>query len=174
MADVSVRPARPEDAERIASVQLGTWSQAYTALLPAEALDVPLVQVAAVWLNAIETPPSLRHRVLVAMDGPELVGFSASTPATDVDLDAASTGEIAALLVDPRWGRRGHGSRLLAATVDHWRGEGVALGVHWAFEADAVVLDFLRAAGWELDGLGRGLDTGARVVPQRRLHTALG
>ncbi len=173
MADVSVRPARPEDAERIASVQLATWQAAYTSLLPAEALDVPLVQVAAVWLNAIEAAPSPRHRVLVALDGVELVGFAASTPATDEDRDAAVTSEIAALLVEPRWGRRGHGSRLLAATVDHWRDEGVQVGVHWAFEADTVVVDFLRAAGWDLDGLGRGLDTGPRVVTQRRLHTAL-
>ena len=28
------------------------------------------------------------------------------------------------LLVEPRWGRRGHGSRLLAASVDLWRADG--------------------------------------------------
>lgn len=173
MADVSVRPARPEDAERVAVVQLATWEQAYTALLPAEALAVPLVQVAAIWLNAIEAPPSPRHRVLVALDAGELVGFAASTPSTDNDLEAATTSEIAALLVEPRWGRRGHGSRLVAATVDHWRGEGVQLGVHWAFQDDHVVTGFLQAAGWGFDGLGRGLDAGPRVVHQRRLHTDL-
>ncbi len=173
MADVSVRPARPQDAERVAHLQLATWQEAYSRLLPAEALAVPLEQVAAVWLNAIEAAPSPRHRVLVALDAGELVGFLASVPATDEDLDAATTAEVATLLVEPRWGRRGHGSRLLAATVDHWRGDGVTLGVHWAFEADTVVTGFLGAAGWGFDGLGRGLDTGPRVVTQRRLHTAL-
>lgn len=173
MADVSVRPARPEDAELIAHVQLTTWQEAYARLLPPEALAVPLVQVAAVWLNAIEAAPSPRHRVLVALDGAELVGFAASTPSTDDDLDPTITSEVATLLVEPRWGRRGHGSRLLAATVDYWRGERVQLGVHWAFETDVVVLGFLEASGWALDGLGRGLDTGPRVVTQRRLHTSL-
>jgi GNAT superfamily N-acetyltransferase len=173
VADVSVRPARPEDAELVARVQLSTWRTAYGELLPAEALELPLEQVAAVWLHAVEVPPSPRHRLLVALEGAELVGFAASAPATDEDLDAATTSEITALLVEPRWGRRGHGSRLLAATVDHWRTDGTALGVTWAFEGDAVTTGFLQSAGWGPDGLGRGLDTGPRVVHQRRLHTDL-
>ena len=168
MADVSVRPARPEDAERIAVVQLATWQAAYTALLPAEALDVPLVQVAAIWLNAIEAAPSPSHRVLVALDGSELVGFAASIPAEE-----PQAAELTALLVEPRWGRRGHGSRLVAATAEHWRGDGVHLGLHWAFEKDTVVIGFLESAGWGFDGLGRALDTGPRLVHQRRLHTQL-
>ena len=49
----SVRSARPEDAERIAAVQLSTWRSAYT-FLPEDALDVPLDQAAALWLRAIE------------------------------------------------------------------------------------------------------------------------
>jgi GNAT superfamily N-acetyltransferase len=169
VADVSVRPARPADAELIARVQLLTWKSAYSSLLPPEALDLPLVQVAAVWLNSIENAPSPRHRVLVALDGGELVGLLASEPAADDDL-SADVSEISAFLVEPRWGRRGHGSRLLAAAVEHWRGDGSATAVHWAFEADTVLTAFLESAGWGFDGLGRGLDTGARVVPQRRMH----
>jgi hypothetical protein len=55
VADVSVRPARPEDAELVARVQLSTWSQAYAAVVGE--LDVPLEQIAAVWLRAVESPP---------------------------------------------------------------------------------------------------------------------
>jgi GNAT superfamily N-acetyltransferase len=170
MADVSVRPARPEDAERVAHVQLATWKSAYGELLPATALELPLVQVAAVWLNAIESPPSTRHRLLVALEQAELVGFAASEPAVDDDLDPAVTSELTALLVEPRWGRRGHGSRLLAAAAEHWRGDGAAVATTWAFTADTVLTGFLQSAGWDLDGAGRGLDTGPRVLPQRRLH----
>ena len=164
MADVSVRPARPADAEHVAHVQLTTWEQAYARLVGP--LEVPLEQVAAVWLNAIEAPPSPRHLLLVAVDGGSVVGFAASEPAEE-------GAELTALMVDPRWGRRGHGSRLLAACVEHWRSDGAEVGLHWAFEADTVVTTFLESAGWAYDGLGRGLDTGSRVLPQRRLHTAL-
>ena len=173
MADVSVRPARPEDAERVARVQLSTWRTAYADLLPAEALDVPEVQAAALWLGAVESPPTPEHRLLVALDGPELVGFAASGPAEDEGLDPATTVELAALLVEPRWGRRGHGSRLVAASVEHWRAAGFALAVTWAFERDSVTRSFLTGSGWEPDGAHRGLDTGARVARQLRLHTDL-
>jgi GNAT superfamily N-acetyltransferase len=170
VADVSVRPARPADAERVARVQLSTWRTAYADLLPPEALDLPEEQAAALWLHAVEAPASPRHRVLVAMERDELVGFLATTPAEDDDLDAATTAEVGALLVEPRWGRRGHGSRLLAAAVDGWRTEGVRTAVAWAWERDPATRSFLTSAGWEPDGLGRGLDTGARVQSQLRLH----
>ena len=173
MADVSVRPARPEDAERVARVQLSTWRTAYADLLPAEALDVPEVQAAALWLGAVESPPSARHRLLVALERDELVGFAASGPASDEDLDAATTADLMTLLVEPRWGRRGHGSRLVAASVEHWRGEGFTTAVVWAWERDPATLSFLQQSGWEADGLARGLDTGPRVERQLRLHTDL-
>lgn len=163
MADVSVRLARPEDAELIAHVQQTTWAQAYASLVGE--LDAPLQQVAAVWLNAVESPPSREHRVLVALDGGTVVGFAASEPV------AADEVELSALMVDPRWGRRGHASRLLQACVEHWSAFDVA--TTWVFEADTVLAGFLTSAGWEPDGLARGLDTGARVVPQRRLHVGL-
>ena len=163
MADVSVRPARPADAELVARGQSATWSQAYASVLGE--LDVPLEQVAAVWLRAIEVPPSSEHRLLVALEGQEVVGFAASEPASDTEV------ELSALMVEPRWGRRGHGSRLLQACVEHW--SSYDLATTWVLEADAVLSGFLASAGWDFDGLGRGLDTGARVVPQRRMHTAL-
>ena len=162
MADVSVRPARPADAELIARVQQSTWAQAYASLVGE--LEVPLEQIAAVWLNAIEAPPSADHRVLVALDAGSVVGFATSEPAPDGV-------ELTALMVEPRWGRRGHGSRLLQACVEHWAS--FELATTWVFEADTVLSGFLTSAGWDFDGLARGLDTGSRVVPQRRLHTAL-
>ena len=173
MADVSVRPARPGDAERVARLQLSTWRTAYADLLPPEALEVPEEQVAALWLRAVEVPPSAQHRVLVAMERDELVGFAALAPAEDDGLDPATTAEVAALLVEPRWGRRGHGSRLLAAAVDTWRGDGVRTAVLWAWERDAATRSFLASAGWELDGAARGLDTGPRVQRQVRMHVSL-
>ena len=173
MADVSVRPARPLDAERVARVQLSTWRTAYADLLPEDALQVPEEQVAALWLRAVEVPPSPQHRLLVAFERDELVGFAALAPAEDDGLDAAVTGELTALLVEPRWGRRGHGSRLLAAAVDTWRPDGVTTAVTWAWERDAATRSFLTGAGWELDGAARGLDTGSRVQRQVRLHTSL-
>jgi GNAT superfamily N-acetyltransferase len=173
VADVSVRPARPADAERVAEVQLHTWRQAYADVLPAAALAVPQADVAAVWRRGVELPPTPRHRLLVAVDGEDVVGFAASAPADDEDVDPRVVSELTAVLVEPRWGRRGHGSRLLAATVDLWRRDATQTGITWVWEADAASQGFLRSAGWETDGTARGLDTGPRVQRQVRMQTSL-
>ncbi len=175
MADVSVRPARAEDAERIARVQLSTWRTAYGGMLPEQALDVPEVKAAALWLGAVEQPPTDQHLLLVAMERDELVGFAASGPAEDDDARGEDgTVELLTMLVEPRWGRRGHGSRLLAASVEHWRHAGCLRAVSWAFERDAVTTSFLASAGWALDGAARGLEVGADApVHQVRWHTDL-
>lgn len=159
----------------MARVQLATWKEAYADLLPADALEMPEVTAAAVWLNAIESPLSARHRVLVALEGHhEVVGFMASTPAEDEDLDSALTTEVTALLVVPRWGRRGHGSRLMAAGVDDWRRQGAQTAVLWAWEHDPATGKFLESHGWEADGRARVLDTGPKLQRQVRVHTSLG
>ena len=173
MADVSVRPARPADAERIARVQLSTWRTAYADLLPPAALDVPEVQAAALWLGAVESPPTPTHRVVVASERDELVGFAASGPAEEEGQAAGEAVELSTLLVEPRWGRRGHGSRLVAASVEDWRRDGATTAVCWAWERDAATRSFLLSGGWEPDGTSRGLDTGAGVEPQLRFHTDL-
>ncbi len=171
MADVSVRPAQPADAERVARVQLSTWRTAYADLLPPEALDVPEVQAAALWLGAVESPPTPRHRLLVAFEREDLVGFAASGPAPDDDLDPATTVELLTLIVEPRFGRRGHGARLVAASVEDWRRSGAETAVAWVWERDPATRSFLASAGWEPDGNVRGLDTGPRVERQLRFHT---
>ncbi len=153
----------------MAQVQLATWQAAYGDLLPPAALGLDPTELAAVWRTAVADPPSPRHRLLVAVDRGEVVGFAASEPADEPE----GTSELTALLVEPRWGRRGHGSRLLTATVDHWREDGAAFGVTWVFEQDSVVSDFLASAGWGPDMVGRALETDDRVVHQRRWHTAL-
>jgi GNAT superfamily N-acetyltransferase len=172
VADVSVRPARPSDAAAVAQVQLTTWQAAYAEVLPPAALALDVEDVGSAWSQAISAPPSPFHRVLVAVDGSEVVGFAACEPAPDEDLDAAA-GELTALLVEPRWGRRGHGSRLLAAAVDLWREDEVSLAVTWVFDTDTVVKGFLTTAGWGPDTAARSLEADGTAVRQGRWHTAL-
>ena len=181
MADASVRPARPDDAAEIARIQVDTWRTAYQAVLPAAVLDGLAPEAAEpAWAAAIGTPPSPRHHVLVAMEGEWRVGFAALAPADgsgdvqDDDPDPERTVVIAPMLVAPRWGRRGHGSRLLAAAVAHARQDGMARAIAWIPEADEISREFLISAGWAPDGLVRALDTGAGELREIRLHVSIG
>lgn len=177
MADASVRPARPEDVAEIARIQVDTWRYAYRNLLPEpvlESLSVAAAQPA--WAAAVEYPPSPRHHVLVALEQQWLVGFVALAPADDLepgDPEPETTAAFGPLLVEPRWGRRGHGSRLLAAAVDHARADGMTRAIAWVPSGDGATLGLYREAGWATDGYARTLDTGAGEVREIRVHVSL-
>src|SRR4051794_26001302 len=163
-----VRPARPGDADEIARIQLTTWRTSYRRLFPAHVLaNLDEAYLSRGWQEAITAPPSPRHRVLIAIEQGEstswAVGFAAAGPADEHALapEEQPLGEdvaaITDLLVEPRWGRRGHGSRLLAASVDRWRTDGFTAAVAWAFDADKAMQAFLASTGWEPDGATRAL-----------------
>ena len=176
VADAAVRPARALDAGEIGRIQLVTWQIGYATILPTEVLEsMSADQAAAVWAATINQA-ELNQHVMIATEGDDTVGFVAAGPDPDpVDEDAVAlqdaTIAVATLLVEPRWGRRGHGSRLLAAIVDIARERGLARGVVWLPEDDTVSVAFFGSAGWAPDGYVRTLDTGSGPLREIRLHT---
>lgn len=177
-ADASVWPASPQDAPDIARIQLVTWRTAYRAVLPASLLDDWDEDAAtSAWHAAAASPPTPGHGLLVAREGTTPVGFAAFGPAEltagEQSHPAGPTTELTTLLVEPRWGRRGHGSRLLAAVVDIAVAAGAARLQSWLLEPDSVSARFLESAGWAPDGWARTLDTGTAPLREIRWHTML-
>ncbi|GAA2622552.1 GNAT family N-acetyltransferase [Paractinoplanes durhamensis] len=179
-----VRPARPDDSGDIARIQLSTWRTAYRRMFPAHILaNLDEAYLARGWDEAIQSAPSAQHRVLIAVEqgesSSEVVGFAASGPADEQALAPEEPplpvgyAAVTDILIEPRWGRRGHGSRLLAAAVDLWREDGFGYAVAWAYEQDQAMQKFLTTAGWEPDGAGRALDVDDMLVPQLRYHVNL-
>ena len=125
MATAAVRPAVIEDVEEIVRIQAGTWEAAYAEFVPAEALlQLRSPEAHRAWKDAVTAGGG--HHVLVATEGEWTVGFCAAAPAAApegaVTPDSPTLGqeawaEISTLLVEPRWGRRGHGGRLLAGAA---------------------------------------------------------
>jgi GNAT superfamily N-acetyltransferase len=166
-ADVSVRPATPADAPSITRVQQVTWRTAFADVLPRSVLDSWDDEAAtAAWRTAVSAPPTADHTVLVAVDAGSVVGFAATAP-------AGPAREVTVLLVEPRWGRRGHGSRLLAAVADLARDAGTTTLTTWLTEQDVVTSRFLETTGWAPEGGVRLLQSGDDVVRQLRWHTRL-
>lgn len=155
-ADVSVRPAVAGDESAVTAVQVASWRS--TGVLGEgviDALDVPAMQER--WSSAITSPPGPGFAVLVALDGPAIVGFAAVSP-----------GQVLSLEVLPESQRAGHGSRLLAAAVDRLRSDGSDTVTTWALVDDAARAAFLEASGLGEDGRSRTLATGAREVIEHR------
>ncbi|SDP45391.1 Acetyltransferase (GNAT) domain-containing protein [Actinopolyspora xinjiangensis] len=180
MADAEVRTAIAADAAEIARIQLGTWRSAYSELLPPGVLDELTEDTAEQqWREAIEENSTT---VLLATEGDWSVGFCAGgtaptgeTAAADgsVPEDANSTVLVSTLLVEPRWGRRGHGGRLLGTLAQQLRQAGNTRGISWIPEADEASMAFYRGVGWEPDGTVRTLDAGGRPLRELRVTGTL-
>ncbi|MBD5788158.1 GNAT family N-acetyltransferase [Cellulosimicrobium terreum] len=162
-ADVSVRPAVPGDDVAMTAIQVGAWRDAHDDVLGEDVLDaLDTVRMREQWAAAISSPPGPGFGVLVACDGPDVVGFAAVGP-----------GQLVALEVEPRHQRGGHGSRLLTAAVDRLRRDGAQEVVAWVLDGDTAREAFLGGAGLGSDGRTRTLATGPRDVVEHRWSAAL-
>lgn len=176
MAEAAVRTAETGDVHDIARIQVDTWQAAYAGLLPEQVLEgLDAEEVARIWDMTMTSGDAT---VYVATEGPFTVGFCAAGPAPEdevadadgtIPADAATTGLVGTLLVEPRWGRRGHGGRLLAMAAEGLRDAGATRGVVWVPENDDVSTAFYERAGWERDGTVRTLDAGGRPLREIRL-----
>jgi len=180
MPSSGVRLARTSDVDDIAEVNVRSWRSHYSGVLPADVLAaLDARDLAMSWASSILNPPIASQRVLVAVDDDRVVGYAAIGPSQDPDADA-TTAELLALEVDPDHVRIGHGSRLMAAAVDHLRANGMQTAVAWCALGDEPRRSFLQSTGWGPDSAFRdvsvGYDTdGVEVlVREVRLVTDLG
>ena len=166
MAIATVRRAVDADVDALVRIQSDTWRAAYAQLVPAEAIaELSGSGARAAWRAAVEAGQG--YHVFVASEGDWTVGFCAAAYYSGDDRSGIA--EVTTLLVEPRWGRRGHGGRLLAAAAEALRGHGASVGRAWIPESDAVSRAFYGRAGWEADGAVRGLDTGGATLREIRL-----
>ncbi|MEJ8279097.1 GNAT family N-acetyltransferase [Pseudonocardia spirodelae] len=170
MATATVRPATDDDVGTIMAIQDRTWRTAYAGLLPEEAF-ASLVSDAARdhWGDAVHAGDGFH--LLVAAEGATTVGFCAA--ARYAGADGLAIAEVSTLVVEPRWGRRGHGGRLLAAAAQALREGGSDTGRAWVPEADTASRAFYARAGWEADGAVRTLDTGTSTLREVRVAGTL-
>ncbi|MDN5860536.1 MAG: GNAT family N-acetyltransferase [Pseudonocardia sp.] len=180
MAIAAVRAAVADDVAEIVRIQATTWATAYAALVPRSAIDqlsAPAAHTA--WEAAVTADAG---HVLVATEGEATVGFVAAgpaqasenaTPSAEPTLGIQAWGEIGVLLVEPRWGRRGHGGRLLATAAAALRADGAVYGLAWVPEADVASRRFYAGVGWEPDGAVRAFETGDGTLREVRITGSL-
>jgi GNAT superfamily N-acetyltransferase len=180
MAVAAVHPALVEDIPEIARIQRETWLTAYAELLPPTVLaSLGAADTEEAWLSAFREGAA---RLFVATEGSWTVGFCSAGPAPDGEVadangtlppDAATTVLIGTLLVEPRWGRRGHGGRLLGTAAAALRADGATRGIVWVPERDTVSRAFFTRAGWSPDGTARTLDAGGQPLRELRMSGTL-
>lgn len=145
-----IRKASERDATRIARIHVRTWQAAYRGLLPDAYLDgLDPLQRAISWKGLIGAPDEF---VLVAVRGERIVGFCSLLPSRD-SAAPPEIAEISSLYVDPREWRRGAGSSLIAAAVDHAASHGFAAVTLWVLSDNTRARRFYAKSGFEADGV---------------------
>ncbi|WP_329789633.1 GNAT family N-acetyltransferase [Lentzea sp. DG1S-22] len=174
MADAGVHTATAADLAEIVRIHRETWRLAYADLLPSEVLDT--LDTDDAWSSAIQL-----GAVLKATEGEWTVGFVVASKAPEDEVakadgslpeDAATTA-LLSVLVEPRWGRRGHGTRLVAEAGRRLGETGATRGIAWVPEADKASRNFYERLGWTGDGTVRTLDAAGRPLREVRVSGPL-
>ena len=153
-----LRPATAGDAQAIGAVFDAAVRAGWTFL------PEPPVFAPADWdrLVADHAPPNV---LLVAVDdGGRIVGYTAAHP---------SDGEVFLLFVDPAFGGRGVGRRLLDAAHDALRAAGCREAYLYTHEHNERALRVYASAGYRPDGTVRESDFMGNPLREVRLVKSL-
>ena len=175
--DTSVRPAVPGDERAIAALQWGAWRALFGGEeLAAQGLSEERLR--AGWEAALSSPRPASAALVVALHGNSVVGFALAGPDDEAGADRGQSGaaggppgaapvqtggvpaavptQIYELVVEPRFCRSGHGSRMLAAVADLVGG---AMRV-WIDARDEARQRFFSSTGFAPAGAGRTIGDG--------------
>jgi GNAT superfamily N-acetyltransferase len=115
-ADHQTRPAA--DVEAIAGVHVRSWQIGHQADYPKHVVEsVSVGERSQVWQKALRDPSAEKTVLIAEIDG-VVVGFISSGPVRGAIDDAARTGEVYELFVDPASFGRGVGTALMERTLD--------------------------------------------------------
>jgi ribosomal protein S18 acetylase RimI-like enzyme len=146
---MTVREAQPQDAAEVAGVHVRSWQVAYRGLFPDDYLDGLRAEDRMAHYTFGDDRPGSPTTVVAVIDA-TICGFVTTGPAKDQD--AADTGQVYAIYVDPQaWGR-GIGRSLITDARTRLSRQGFAEAVLWVHAGNQRAQRFYRANGWQSDG----------------------
>ena len=156
-----IRPAQPEDAEALATLQDAAWREGFRAIAgDPSALD----RLRKAFTERLEQED--RPVVVAELDG-EVRGFVSFGPSRD---EGEEGGEVYGLYVDPGAWRQGTGRVLLERALAGLKESGFAEVTLWSFADNARACALYEASGFARDRGSRSRPEygGALEVPFRR------
>ena len=163
---MNVRPARPEDARRIAEIHVRAWQAAYPGIVPAAYLDsLSIDRHERMWSHSVaQGTPEL----LVAHDGESIRGWVAFGGSRDEGAEP-DVAEIWAIYVDSSQWAQGVGRALWSRTQGRLQERGFTAVGLWAFPANERAGRFYRSLGFEIEaGSEKQFELGGAVLDEVR------
>jgi GNAT superfamily N-acetyltransferase len=140
--ELIIRPAQPPDVEAIAGVHVRSWQIGHQADYPKHVVEsVSVGERSQGWQKALRDPSAEKTVLIAEIDG-VVVGFISSGPVRGAIDDAARTGEVYELFVDPASFGRGVGTALIGADA----GSGITL-VERAFHPFQALFTYQASGG---------------------------
>lgn len=158
----AVRPARAEDARRMAAVHVRSWRETYRGLMPDAVLDDPVLIAfrERFWQAALTDARYAANRSALAEHDAEVVGIAMSGPPLDADADWPVQLYVLSVLASDHG--TGAGAALLAAVVPE-----DAETALWVADPNPRAQAFYRKNRFVPDGRSR-IEHGVREIRMRR------
>jgi GNAT superfamily N-acetyltransferase len=165
---VEVRPARPEDAARLAEVYLASGRAAWAGHLREETLAA-FTSPAQEWVEAMADPGFC---ILVGEIDGEIAGVATLLPTQDADDRPEEVARLGRLYTEPAaWGR-GLGHALMGAAMEELERRGYREATLWTGEWNRA-RGFYEAHGWRWDGATREQTLAGEVWTEVRYRIAV-
>lgn len=171
----AVRVATVKDAAHIATVHIRSWQAAYRGLLPQDYLDgLDICERTERWQRRLCATDKQDFGVVVAVPGPDLLGFVGFGPTRDDDHASCSVGEIRQIYLLPEaWGK-GLGQRLMSTALKRLASSGYGQATIWALATNERARRFHEKTGWIQDGMTKSEDVDGFPITQVRYRKQLG
>ncbi|GGL07120.1 GNAT family N-acetyltransferase [Mangrovihabitans endophyticus] len=166
-----VRAAQSRDCEAIGALHYWSRATAYAGFLPPEALMFGSPQALGTWWEARFDAERDTHRLAVACQGADVVGFTYVGPA-GAESDPERDAELYAIHVAPEHVGSGIGRLLMDDALGALRII-ASSAVLWVLAANAAARRFYERCGWAADGTRRDGQIGNVLTPQVRYRRAL-
>jgi len=167
MTTVSIRLAKAEDAQQIATVHVKTWQFAYRGQIPDKFLDSMSIDARTLRWQEILAGMGMQERVLVAERDGMIVGFCVVGRSRDKDADD-TIGELYTIHVDAQSMNQGIGSDLIKAGQEYLVEQGYRHVTLWVLESNRRARRFYESKGWAADGVSRTEEIANAVIPEMR------
>lgn len=148
---LTIREARPADADALAELHVRAWRSAYRGQLSDAYLDGLVAEDRAEQWRATLADPRETWRTWLAEDDGSVVGWATTGPTEDADADER-TAEVYAIYLDPERVGTGAGRMLFEHALDDLRERRFAAVTLWVLETNQRARRFYEIAGWKPDG----------------------
>ncbi|SNS90206.1 L-amino acid N-acyltransferase YncA [Asanoa hainanensis] len=162
---LSLRPAQAADIDAIGALHYDSRIAAYRDFVPIAGLSALSPESLTAWWRERFAYESDTHRLTVAFDDDQLVGFSYVGPE---EYHEAEVGQLYAIHLDPTAQGRGIGRALMVDALEAMSRKGWERVVLWVLEGNTHARRFYERGGWRPDGREREELMGA--APTRQLR----